>query len=244
MIWLIIRSVRIGDNGLMESQNLPPLFYETELSIRGLSLNATIRVPDSPVGVVIFSHGSGSSRRSPRNTTVAEILTDSKVATVLLDLLTPEEDQYLNNRFNIPLLTNRLQAAVEWTKHQAGLQRLPIALFGASTGAASALKVAARLGGQISAVVSRGGRPDLANEALPLVAAPTLLIVGELDPDVEELNRAALQRLRCERELVIVPGATHLFEETGTLDQVATLAAKWFLDHFRAASRPQTAAAP
>lgn len=222
----------------MDSQNLPPLFYETEISIRGLVLNASIRIPDSAVGVVIFSHGSGSSRRSPRNTAVAEILTDSKIATVLLDLLTPEEDKSFNNRFNIPLLTNRLQAAVEWTQHQAGLQGLPLSLFGASTGAASALKVAARLGNQISSVVSRGGRPDLANEALPLVTAPTLLVVGGLDPDVEELNRAALDRLRCERELVIIPGATHLFEESGTLDQVATLAAKWFLDHFAPSARP------
>ncbi|MEK7716953.1 MAG: alpha/beta family hydrolase [Pseudomonadota bacterium] len=188
-------------------------------------------VPPGAKGLVLFAHGSGSGRLSPRNNYVASVLRDSGVATLLFDLLTEKEDRIYENRFDIDLLTQRLQLATEWVKQQAATRHLAIGYFGASTGAAAALKAAAALGPVIRAVVSRGGRPDLALDDLPRVQAPTLLIVGGNDDVVIELNRKAYRELRAEKELKIIPGATHLFEEPGTLEQVATDAAHWFQRH-------------
>jgi len=188
-------------------------------------------VPPGAKGLVLFAHGSGSGRLSPRNNYVASVLRDSGVATLLFDLLTEKEDRIYANRFDIDLLTQRLQLATEWVKQQAATRHLAIGYFGASTGAAAALKAAAALGPVIRAVVSRGGRPDLALDDLARVQAPTLLIVGGNDDVVIELNRKAYRELRAEKELMIIPGATHLFEEPGTLEQVATAAAHWFRRH-------------
>jgi putative phosphoribosyl transferase len=192
-------------------------------------------VPPGAKGLVLFAHGSGSGRLSPRNNYVASVLRDSGVATLLFDLLTEKEDRIYENRFDIDLLTQRLQLATEWVKQQAATRHLAIGYFGASTGAAAALKAAAALGPVIRAVVSRGGRPDLALDDLPRVQAPTLLIVGGNDDVVIELNRKAYHELRAEKELKIIPGATHLFEEPGTLEQVATAAANWFAQHLAGA---------
>jgi dienelactone hydrolase len=188
-------------------------------------------VPPGAKGLVLFAHGSGSGRLSPRNNYVASVLRDSGVATLLFDLLTEKEDRIYENRFDIDLLTQRLQLATEWVKQQAATRHLAIGYFGASTGAAAALKAAAALGPVIHAVVSRGGRPDLALDDLPRVQAPTLLIVGGNDDVVIELNRQAYRELRAEKELRIIPGATHLFEEPGTLEQAASAAAHWFQRH-------------
>jgi putative phosphoribosyl transferase len=178
---------------------------------------------------VLFAHGSGSSRHSPRNNYVAGVLREAGVGTLLMDLLTPEEDRDYSRRFDIGLLTERLLAAARWMGSEAAAQNLPLGFFGASTGAAAALEAAAALGADARAVVSRGGRPDLASEqALQKVSAPTLLLVGGFDDGVIDLNRQAYAQLRCEKELLIVPGATHLFEEPGTLEEVARQAAAWF----------------
>lgn len=176
-------------------------------------------------GLVVFAHGSGSSRGSPRNRFVAQRMQAAGLGTLLFDLLTAEEDRDYANRFDIPRLAERLEGAVRWAKDETDAR---IGLFGASTGAAAALIAAADLGPEIGAVVSRGGRPDLAAEALPKVEAPTRLIVGGDDDVVLELNRAAFEALRCPKELSIVPGATHLFEEPGTLEAAAGLAVDWF----------------
>ncbi len=192
-------------------------------------------VPPGAKGLVLFAHGSGSGRLSPRNNYVAGVLRESGVATLLFDLLTEKEDRVYENRFDIDLLTRRLQLATEWVKQQAATRQLAIGYFGASTGAAAALKAAAALGPAIRAVVSRGGRPDLALDDLPRVQAPTLLIVGGNDDVVIELNRQAYRELRAEKELKIIPGATHLFEEPGTLEQVASAAANWFAQHLASA---------
>ncbi len=192
-------------------------------------LPGELLLPSRPAGVVVFSHGSGSGRRSPRNRYVAGELRGAGFGTLLLDLLTVEEDLDAEARFDIALLTERLSDAVRFCGTQAATRNLPIGLFGASTGAASALRVAAAMPESVAAVVSRGGRPDLAGRAaLPKVKAPTLLIVGAEDHGVIELNEAALDAMGCEREMVLVPGATHLFEEPGTLEEVARLAAEWF----------------
>jgi len=197
-----------------------------------VALEGIIEVPDNAVGIVIFSHGSGSGRRSPRNQYVAEQLRNAGLGTLLLDLLTPEEDRDYEMRFDIGLLTERLGDAVRFVRSYAPTRSLPVGLFGASTGAASALRVAAKLPADVGAVVSRGGRPDLAGpDLLPKVQAATLLIVGGSDYGVIELNEAAHHLLRCEKQIAIVPGATHLFEESGTLDEVARLAADWFVRH-------------
>ncbi|HYD77517.1 dienelactone hydrolase family protein [Ramlibacter sp.] len=193
-------------------------------------------LPDAAVGLVLFAHGSGSGRHSSRNRRVARRLQDAGIATLLFDLLTPEEEevdlQTRQHRFDIPLLTQRLQDATAWAAADPPLRGLAIGYFGASTGAAAALIAAARLGRQISAVVSRGGRPDLAGPVvLAEVQAPTLLIVGSADPVVLQLNRHAGQHLRVEHELKLVPGATHLFEEPGALDAVGEAAADWFATH-------------
>ncbi|HVZ32697.1 MAG TPA: dienelactone hydrolase family protein, partial [Polyangiaceae bacterium] len=194
----------------------------------------------TPVGIVLFAHGSGSGRHSPRNNYVAERLGEAGLATLLFDLLTEDEEaldeQTAELRFDIPLLTSRLISATEWTLAQQNLKDLPVGYFGASTGAAAALAAAAQVEG-IAAVVSRGGRPDLAGAALPRVRAATLLIVGGNDREVLALNWRALSQLRCEARLEVVPHATHLFVEPGALEQVATLAASWFTRHMRAADR-------
>jgi putative phosphoribosyl transferase len=196
-------------------------------------MEGMLELPAQPIGVVLFAHGSGSSRLSPRNNYVAGVLREARIGTLLLDLLTPGEDRLYENRFNIPLLTERLGVAAGWLRQHPTTANRQLGLFGASTGAAAALQLAARPSTDIAAVVSRGGRPDLAGpEALQAVRAPTLLIVGGDDDVVIELNRGALAELRCEKQLVIVPGATHLFEEPGTLEQVADLATDWFVSHF------------
>jgi len=195
-------------------------------------LEGNLEIPAQPLGVVLFAHGSGSSRHSPRNRFVAERLRAARLATLLVDLLTAEEDADYQMRFDIALLTRRLSDAALYLGGEPGTAKLPIGLFGASTGAAAALQVAAGMPQQIAAVVSRGGRPDLAGAAaLRRVQAPTLLIVGGHDYGVIELNQQAYAALPCTKQLEIVPGATHLFEEPGALDEVARLAAAWFARH-------------
>jgi putative phosphoribosyl transferase len=200
---------------------------EIELILNDVTLIANLSHPHNANGLVIFSHGSGSSRLSPRNNFVADILNRQHLATLLVDLLTPLEDEVSENRFDILLLSKRLIQVTEWALTQNSLQQLPVGYFGASTGAASALQAAAILNENISAVVSRGGRPDL-TKALPQVKAPTLLIVGSLDTQVLSLNRWAYEQLPCEKNFEIVEGASHLFEEPGTLHIVADLATGWF----------------
>jgi putative phosphoribosyl transferase len=196
------------------------------------TIEGMLEIPEHAVGLVLFAHGSGSSRHSPRNNYVAGVLRKAGVGTLLMDLLTPEEDRDYAQRFDIGLLTQRLLAAARWVGKQESALNLSLGFFGASTGAAAALETAALLGQGAKAVVSRGGRPDLASrEALATVAAPTLLLVGGLDDGVIDLNRQAYDQLRCEKELVIIPGATHLFEEPGTLEEVARQAASWFARH-------------
>jgi dienelactone hydrolase len=199
----------------------------------GAELGGALAVPEHAAGIVLFAHGSGSSRHSPRNQYVAEVLQRVGLATLLMDLLTREEeavDQYTRqHRFDIDLLARRLTGAIDWLQAQSGTQALPTGLFGASTGAAAALRAAAARPGLVQAVVSRGGRPDLASNALPQVQAPTLLIVGGDDFPVIPLNESARRQLRAPVELVLVPGATHLFEEPGTLDIASSLARDWFL---------------
>ena len=194
-------------------------------------LEGLLRIPRNAFGVVAFAHGSGSGRLSPRNNYVAEALGDAGIATLLFDLLTEQEAEDRRNVFDIALLAERLGHAMRWLAGHEDTQRLPLGLFGASTGAAAALVAAAEAQGQVAAVVSRGGRPDLAAEALSRVGAPTLLIVGGLDTTVLELSRDAFARLRCEKALEIVPGATHLFEEPGKLQAVVALSRDWFRTH-------------
>ncbi|MCI0569413.1 MAG: dienelactone hydrolase family protein [Myxococcaceae bacterium] len=205
----------------------------------GRLLEGGLTVPEQPIGIVLFAHGSGSSRFSPRNNAVARVLNQSNLATLLMDLLTAEEEMAerftRHLRFNIELLSGRLGSAIEWIGREPEVAGLPVGLFGSSTGAAAALVCAAQLPRDVFAVVSRGGRPDLAGDALPLVRAPTLLIVGGDDTGVIGLNEEALAELTCRKELSIIPGATHLFEEPGTLDEVARQAARWFSTHLRAA---------
>jgi putative phosphoribosyl transferase len=200
----------------------------------GVVLNADLVVPVDARGIVLFAHGSGSSRHSHRNQFVARTLQESSFATLLMDLLTHEEGHIDNQtrelRFDIDLLANRLMAVVDWTANQPALKHLPIGLFGASTGAAAALVVAARRPDIVRSVVSRGGRPDLAREALPKVTAPTMLIVGSYDDAVLVLNEQAKMEMTGEVSLKVVPRATHLFEEPGALAQVADFAASWFWD--------------
>lgn len=196
-------------------------------------LHGDLVIPDPANGLVLFSHGSGSSRKSPRNRRVAGALHDAGTGTLLLDLLTEEEDDIRDLRFDIDLLTERLIAATTWATRQEGAGVLPIGLFGASTGAASALRAAAELPEIVKAVVSRGGRPDLAMGSLDRVRAPTLLIVGGLDGPVIDMNRQALAALQCIKRLTIIEGATHLFEGSGKLDEVARLAVGWFKQHLR-----------
>ena len=200
-----------------------------------VTLEGNLSLPEEARGIVLFAHGRGSSRLSPRNRYVARILNEANLATLLVDLLTPEEEavdvRTAHLRFDIGLLAERLVGATDWLVQHPDTSRLRIGYFGASTGAAAALVAAVMRPDVVGAVVSRGGRPDLAGRALAHVRAATLLIVGGHDVEVLELNRAALAQLRAEKELVIVPGATHLFEEPGALDQVARLARDWFERH-------------
>jgi len=208
---------------------LAPVRYAIEIPAAQAQLNGELTLPDGARGVVAFAHGSGSSSLSPRNRYVAGVLQGHAIATLLLDLLTPTEDARYENRFDIALLAERLLHAVHWLQHEANTRTLTLGLFGGSTGAAAALQVAAQLGSIITAVVSRGGRPDLAGgKALRALLCPTLLIVGGEDDLVLDLNRAALELLTCPREMKVIPGASHLFEEPGTLEQVAAAAADWF----------------
>jgi len=198
-----------------------------------LLLPGELTIPNNAVGVIAFAHGSGSSRLSPRNQGVARYFQQIRLGTLLFDLLTEEESRTRANVFDLPLLAERLLAATDWLALQPEADGLCLGYFGASTGAGAALIAAARAGDRIHAVVSRGGRPDLAREWLPEVHAPTLLIVGGLDTAVLGLNQMALEQLRCPKRLVVVPGATHLFEEPGTMEQVSRLAGDWFSQHLR-----------
>jgi putative phosphoribosyl transferase len=214
---------------------MPMPVAEQRVQIPPHRLEALVSVPATPRGLVIFAHGSGSGRLSPRNRHVAAALRDADLATLLLDLLMPEEETERANVFDIDLLANRLDEARAWAQAQTSLAGLPLGYFGASTGAAAALVAATRPRARIGAIVSRGGRPDLAGEALSAVKAPTLLIVGGLDTQVIELNRQAMERLGGERVMTIVPGAGHLFEEPGTLDEVVRIAKSWFRRHLAGA---------
>jgi len=213
-----------------------PAIREVRIPAGAAALCGDLCVPAAASGLVLFAHGSGSGRHSARNRQVAARLQHAGIATLLFDLLTAQEEQVdvhtREHRFDIPLLTGRMQEATAWAAAQPELHGLPAGYFGASTGSAAALIAAARLGHGIKAVVSRGGRPDLAGPAaLAAVLAPTLLIVGDADQAVAELNREAYARLQCEKRIAIVAGATHLFEEPGALEQVAELAADWFTVH-------------
>lgn len=210
----------------------PTLSQLVRIPVNQVFIEGLLELPAKPSGLVLFAHGSGSSRHSPRNNFVAHVLRDDGVGTLLMDLLTPAEDLDYQTRFDIELLTKRLLLVTQWATQQPQTASLPMGYFGASTGAAAALRAAAAMGNKIQAVVSRGGRPDLAGQHdLVRVHAPTLLLVGGLDTEVLELNQAAYALLPCAKKLSIVPGATHLFEETGTLEQVASQAAAWFSHH-------------
>ena len=210
---------------------------EIRIGAKGVELEGELVIPTGAEGLVLFAHGSGSSRHSPRNQYVAGVLREAGTGTLLFDLLTPEEEQAelrtRHFRFDIALLAERLIDATAWVRKDHGNCGLNIGYFGSSTGAAAALVAAAMPGNSISAVVSRGGRPDLAGDSLEQVAAPTLLIVGGDDVPVIGMNQEAFDRLRCQKDLRIVPGASHLFEEPGTLEAVARMASKWFVDHLQ-----------
>jgi putative phosphoribosyl transferase len=217
--------------------------HEITLDIGVVELHGDLTVPAGARGLVMFAHGSGSSRLSPRNRAVAAALGRYGFATLLFDLLGEQEEGRRALVFDIPLLAERLQVVTRWAAAQPSLAELPVGYFGASTGAGAALRAAAALGGWVRAVVSRGGRPDLAAEELPRVLAPTLLIVGSLDADVLELNRIAASHLRCEHRVEVVEGAGHLFEEPGTLETVARLAGEWFEEHLAGAPARASASA-
>ena len=210
---------------------------EVTIPLRGLSLAGELEIPPKALGLVIFAHGSGSSRHSPRNQSVARVLREAGLGTLLFDLLTAEEEAAEARtgalRFNIPLLAQRLVGVTRWVLDEGTSADLSAGYFGSSTGAAAALVAAAELGETIGAVVSRGGRPDLAGDALERVTAPTLLVVGREDTAVIPLNEQAYERLPGEKALRLVPGASHLFEEPGTLETVAQMAAEWFANHLQ-----------
>jgi putative phosphoribosyl transferase len=218
---------------------------EVLMDLEGVTLEGTLVLPKDAQGLVLFAHGSGSSRHSPRNRYVAQILQSQRIGTLLFDLLTRKEESFDQDtgelRFDIALLARRLVGATQWVKSSPDTKELQVGYFGASTGAGAALVAAAELPGTVSAIVSRGGRPDLAGNALGLVRAPTLLIVGGLDKPVIMMNREALARLKSpDKKLVIIPGASHLFEEPGTLEEVARVAAEWFTRHFIPAGKAQS----
>ncbi|HYG24380.1 MAG TPA: alpha/beta hydrolase [Verrucomicrobiae bacterium] len=210
--------------------------HDVSILFKGIKLQGALNLPDSSSGLVIFAHGSGSSRHSPRNQAVAKTLQHAGLGTLLVDLLTAEEEEaeaYTRHlRFNIPFLSERLVAITRWAADRATTRDIPIGFFGSSTGAAAALIASTQLRETIVAMVSRGGRPDLAAQALPNVTAATLLIVGKEDTSVLPLNEDAYTQLQCEKALRIVPGASHLFEEEGKLEIVAQMAAEWFANHF------------
>ena len=218
------------------------------ISSRGEAIEGNLTIPADARGIVLFAHGSGSSRHSPRNRFVAKTLNGDGLATLLMDLLTVTEEEYdvvtRRHRFDIGLLAARLLGAIEWIQHQPETRNLRIGLFGASTGAAAALVAAGRSPDAVGAVVSRGGRPDLAGEWLSQMTAPTLLIIGGADEPVIALNEHAFERLRCEKRLEIVPGATHLFSEPGALEQVAARAGQWFARHLSGAAIPAQGISP
>lgn len=209
---------------------------EVHIPVADIVLTGDLVLPNEPKGIVLFAHGSGSSRQSPRNQYVAGLLQQEGIATFLFDLLTEHEetiDRATGHiRFDISFLAHRLLIVTDWIQHNRLTEHLKIGYFGASTGAAAAFKAVAELGNKISALVSRGGRPDLAEAALPKILAPTLLIVGGYDVQVIEFNRSAFEKLSCEKSLKIVPGASHLFEESGKLEKAARLASDWFLKNF------------
>jgi dienelactone hydrolase len=215
---------------------------EVHIAAGRATLEGNLTIPDGAAALVLFAHGSGSSRHSSRNQFVARQLNDARLATLLFDLLTPEEEaidlRTREHRFNIGLLAERLVHATRWAQQQEQTRDLRIGYFGSSTGGAAALVAAAEISQDIRAVVSRGGRPDLAGEVLPKVRTPTLLIVGGNDDTVIELNEQARDRMRCDVKLEIVPGATHLFEELRALEKVAQLASDWFVNHIGAKSAP------
>ena len=215
---------------------------EVQIQAGQAVLSGNLHIPKGAVALVLFAHGSGSSRHSPRNQFVARTLNNAGLATLLFDLLTPEEESIDTRtaelRFNIGLLAERLVHATKWAKQQEQTRDLRIGYFGSSTGGGAALVAAAEVPEDVGAVVSRGGRPDLADKALPKVQAPTLLIIGGNDDVVIELNEQARDRMRCEVKLEIVPGATHLFEEPGALEKVAKLASDWFVSHIGGAATP------
>jgi pimeloyl-ACP methyl ester carboxylesterase len=208
---------------------------EITIPIKGAELGGKLDLPSDALGLVIFAHGSGSSRHSPRNQSVAGVLREAGLGTLLFDLLTPEEEQAEAHtrhlRFDIPFLAKRLVEATRWVLDHASSRDLNTGYFGSSTGAAAALVAAAKMGEEVGAIVSRGGRPDLAGEALELVRCPTLLLVGGNDPEVLGLNEEAYAVLRCEKALRRIPSASHLFEEPGTLELVARMACEWFIHH-------------
>jgi len=220
----------------MTNPTSPASSIDVSIAFEGFSLDGLLTIPEPAKGLVVFAHGSGSSRFSRRNRFVAEILNEAGIATLLFDLLTEEEEDLDQRsrefRFDIDLLTERLIGVIDWVSKETATTALPIGLFGASTGAAAALGAAAARPDKVDAVVSRGGRPDLALPHLAKVKAPTLLIVGGEDDVVIELNQQAAEQLAVEHRLEIIPGATHLFEEEGKLEQVANLACNWFLRYF------------
>src|SRR2546430_4225077 len=213
---------------------------EVQIQAAHAVLSGNLTIPDGAIALVLFAHGSGSSRHSPRNQFVARTLNDARLGTLLFDLLTRDEEaldmRTGEHRFNIGLLAQRLGHATKWAKQQQEIRDLPIGYFGSSTGGGAALVAAAEIPDDVGAVVSRGGRPDLAGDALPKVQAPTLLVVGGNDDVVIELNEMARDQMRCEVTLEIVPGATHLFEEPGALEKVAKFASDWFVNHVDAKS--------
>ncbi|MCG3160911.1 MAG: putative phosphoribosyl transferase [Acidobacteria bacterium] len=229
-----------------KNDNSGLLEIRARIAVGAAVLDGDLMIPSGASGIVLFAHGSGSSRHSPRNQGVARVIREAGIGTLLFDLLTREEESVdvftRHLRFDIGLLSQRLFEATRWAFEQEETRGLRVGYFGSSTGAAAALMAAARLGEKIGAVVSRGGRPDLADTALPLVKSPTLLIVGGRDEVVIELNQDAYAQLRCEKAMMIIPGATHLFEEPGALDQVANLASAWFAEHLQSQTpRAQTA---
>ena len=214
--------------------NLPG-FVQSDVAIGQRRLPGILAIPQRARGLVIFAHGSGSSRLSPRNAYAAAVLQKRGFATLLFDLLSAQESADRRNVFDIALLASRVEEAILWARAQSGISALPIGLFGASTGAGAALVAAAFAPDEVSAVVSRGGRPDLAGKALPIVMAPTLLIVGSNDPEVLALNREARREMTCKTELVVIAGAGHLFEEATTLDDALQAAGDWFTAHLQEA---------
>jgi pimeloyl-ACP methyl ester carboxylesterase len=217
----------VDSNMAQDSENL------VSIPVDGVELEGVFDVPEGATGLVVFAHGSGSSRKSPRNNYVAGVVRERGLGTLLFDLLTEREDQSRENRFDIELLTDRLVGVTEWLRRRDDTTDLDVGYFGSSTGAAAALSAAAHFGDDVDAVVSRGGRVDMASEVLEEVRAPSLFVVGGADTQVLELNREAYDRLTCPRELHVVEGAGHLFEGAGELEEVATVAADWFADALR-----------